>query len=305
MAPSNPPRMSVYLTGRTSVITPFDPWRSRLCTCPPKLSLDPYTGCQHGCIYCYASSYIRDFFRCRPKKGLLERVRRDLERVRPGALISMSNSSDPYPPMEARLRLTERCLRMFRGRGLRILVVTKGTTVLRDVDLLRELGAAVTVSLTALDESLCRRLEPGAPPPSERLEALSKLSQEGVSTGLRLDPIIPFLTDDQIEAVVEEAVSAGVRHVVASTLKPRPDGWARLREAFPEEWGRMARLYREGMRVGPSMYLPARVRRELLERAMKVCLKAGVSFSTCREGLPDLNRAPTCDGSHMAGVSRS
>ena len=291
--------MSLYLTGRTRVITPFDPWRGRLCTCPPKLSLDPYTGCQHGCLYCYASSYIRDFFRCRPKRRLLENVRRDLEKVKAGALISMSNSSDPYPPMEADLRLTRRCLEAFRGRGLRVLVVTKGTTVLRDLELLKELGAAVTVSLITLDAGLCRRLEPGAPSPSERLEVLSRLSEEGVPTGLRLDPIIPFLTDDQIEAVVREAVSAGVRHVVASTLKPRPDGWARLRKAFPEECERLDGLYRNGMRVGGAMYLPSDLRRSLLERALKECIRAGITFSTCREGFPDLNRAPTCDGSHL------
>ncbi len=291
--------MSLYLTGRTRVITPFDPWRGPLCTCPPKLSLDPYTGCQHGCLYCYASSYIRDFFRCRPKRRLLENVRRDLEKVRPGALISMSNSSDPYPPMETDLRLTRRCLEAFQGRGLRILVITKGTTVLRDLELLKELGAAVTVSLITLDADLCRRLEPGAPSPSERLEVLSRLSKEGVPTGLRLDPIIPFLTDDQIETVVREAVSAGVRHVVASTLKPRPDGWARLRKAFPEECERLDGLYRNGMRVGGAMYLPSDLRRSLLERALKECIRAGITFSTCREGFPDLNRAPTCDGSHL------
>ena len=291
--------MSLYLAGRTRVITPFDPWRGRLCTCPPKLSLDPYTGCQHGCLYCYASSYIRDFFRCRPKRRLLENVRRDLEKVRPGALVSMSNSSDPYPPMEADLRLTRRCLEAFQGRGLRVLVVTKGATVLRDLELLKELGAAVTVSLITLDVDVCRMLEPGAPSPSERLEVLSRLSEEGVPTGLRLDPIIPFLTDDQIETVVREAVSAGVRHVVASTLKPRPDGWARLRKAFPEECEKLGGLYRDGMRVGGAMYLPSDLRRSLLERALKECLKAGITFSTCREGFPDLSRAPTCDGSHL------
>ena len=291
--------MSLYLAGRTRVITPFDPWRGRLCTCPPKLSLDPYTGCQHGCLYCYASSYVRDFFRCRPKRRLLENVRRDLEKVKAGALISMSNSSDPYPPMEADLRLTRRCLEAFQGRGLRVLVVTKGATVLRDLELLKELGVAVTVSLITLDADLCRRLEPGAPSPSERLEVLSRLSEEGVPTGLRLDPIIPFLTDDQIETVVREAVSAGVRHVVASTLKPRPDGWARLRKAFPEECEKLGNLYRDGMRVGGAMYLPSDLRRSLLERALKECLKAGITFSTCREGFPDLSRAPTCDGSHL------
>ena len=116
---------------RTRIIRPFDPWRSPLCTCPPKLSLDPYTGCEHGCLYCYASSYIKNFYRCRPKRNLIELVRRDLRRIPEDTLISMSNSSDPYPPMERRLKLTRRCLKEFRGRNLRILIVTKGDTILR------------------------------------------------------------------------------------------------------------------------------------------------------------------------------
>jgi DNA repair photolyase len=80
---------------RTRIIKPFDPWRGKLCTCPSKFSFDPYTGCEHGCLYCYASSYVRRFHECRPKRDLLRVVRNDVARLPDDVLISMSNSSDP------------------------------------------------------------------------------------------------------------------------------------------------------------------------------------------------------------------
>ena len=91
------------------LLTAFDPWKSQICTCPDKLTFNPYTGCDHKCLYCYASSYIPNFFKCRPKKNLLSRLRQESTKLK-GELISISNSSDPYPRIEKKLRLTRECL---------------------------------------------------------------------------------------------------------------------------------------------------------------------------------------------------
>lgn len=284
---------------RTRIIRPFDPWRSPLCTCPPKLSLDPYTGCEHGCLYCYASSYIKDFYRCRPKRSLIEMVRRDLRKIPEDTLISMSNSSDPYPPMERRLRLTRRCLEEFRGRNLKILIVTKGDSILRDIDLLQELRAAVTVTITTLDDEIAGRLEPKAPKPMRRLEIIEELTAHGIPVGLRLDPIIPGITDN-IEELLTEARRAGVIHVVSSTFKPRWDSWLRISKAFPEESEKLRRLYfDEGKRVGRSWYLAREMRLKLMREAKDLCDRLGLTFATCREGMPELHTSPSCDGSHL------
>ncbi|MEM4848307.1 MAG: radical SAM protein, partial [Ignisphaera sp.] len=80
-----------------SIIKPFDPWRSSLCTCPTKWVVHPYTGCSHGCLYCYATSYIPKHYMVRAKGRFLERLRRDIPKIPRGALIEMSSSSDPYP----------------------------------------------------------------------------------------------------------------------------------------------------------------------------------------------------------------
>ena len=85
---------------KTQIIRPFDPWGSSYCTCPKKFSLDPYTGCAHQCIYCYATSYIPNFYSPRKKKDLLKKVFKDCQKIPENSLISIANSSDPYQPFE-------------------------------------------------------------------------------------------------------------------------------------------------------------------------------------------------------------
>src|SRR5512137_2144784 len=154
------------------ILRPFDPWNSQLCTCPAKLSLNPYTGCPHGCLYCYASSYIPRFADCRPKVDLLKRLARESSRIKPGTLVAMSNSSDPYPPQEKELRLTRGCLQILKERDLCVQVVTKSHLVAQDAQLLSEMRACVAITITSLSESICSKLEPGAPSPARRLEAM-------------------------------------------------------------------------------------------------------------------------------------
>lgn len=278
----------------------FDPWRSSLCTCPLKYSLNPYTGCSHRCLYCYASSYIKDFYNCRPKKNFVETIKRDLGKLPKNTIISMSNSSDPYPPIERELKLTRRCIEEFRKYPVRLLVITKSDIVLRDVDLLREIGAAVTISITTLNDSLARKIEPSAPPPSRRLQALAKLSEEGVNTGLRLDPIIPFINDYGFRELLKETRDAGVKHVVSSTFKPRYDSWKRIMQAFPELEESLKKLYIvEGGRIGGSLYLARDLRFKIMLKVAEECSMIGLSFATCREGFLELHTSPTCDGSHL------
>ncbi|MCS7125922.1 MAG: radical SAM protein [Aigarchaeota archaeon] len=284
----------------TQLIKLFDPWRSKLCTCPVKYSFDPYTGCAHRCLYCYASSYIRDFYNCRPKKNLLKIIRRDLEKLPENTIISMSNSSDPYPWMERELKLTRRCLEEFMKSNLRILVVTKSDLVVRDIDLLKELRVAVTISITTIDDWLAKKIEPLAPAPSKRLKALSKLSEEGVNTGLRLDPIIPFINDDNYRELLIEARNCGVKHVVSSLFKPRYDSWTRVVSSFPEIEDSLRKIYfLEGERIGRSWYASRELRFRTMKKVSEECKRLGLGFATCREGFEELHTSQTCDGSHL------
>ena len=144
------------------VIRDFDPWHDPLCTCPKKYGFNPYTGCFYRCVYCYVTSYVPRAFECRIKKNLLKRITRDLKRVDRYRVISMSNSSDPYPPMEAKLKLTRACLELFLREGCQVQVITKSDLVTRDIDLLSKIRCVVSFTITTLKRNLSRKLEPRA-----------------------------------------------------------------------------------------------------------------------------------------------
>ena len=280
------------------ILNPFDPWKSRLCTCPSKLSLNPYTGCPHGCLYCYARSYIPNFSCCRPKVDLPRRLAREAARVQPGRLVAMSNSSDPYPYLEEELRLSRRCLMILRARGLAVQVVTKSCLVARDAHLLAGMRASVAMTLTTLDDSISRSLESGASLPGQRLKAMEKLAALGVPISARIDPIIPGINDAEIDDLVSAVSRSGALHITSSTYKARPGGIKRIINAFPEQGAALQRLFAAGEMIAGSLYLPAELRRSLMERIAASAEKEGLTFSSCREGsapAPGIN----CDGSHL------
>ena len=266
------------------ILNPFDPWKSRLCTCPSKLSLNPYTGCPHGCLYCYARSYIPHFSCCRPKADLPRRLDREAARVPPGRLVAMSNSSDPYPPMEEKLCLSRSCLKILRDRGLAVQVVTKSCLVARDAHLLAGMRASVAMTLTTLDDSISRILESGAALPGQRLKAMEKLAALGVPVSARIDPIIPGINDAEIDDLVSAVSRAGARHITSSTYKARPGGLKRIVNAFPEQGAALQRLFAGGEMMAGSLYLPSELRMDLMERIAASAEVEGLTFSSCREG---------------------
>lgn len=288
------------------ILQPFDPWKSQLCTCPAKMSLNPYTGCPHGCLYCYASSYVSRFGECRPKVDLLKRLAREAAKVQPGTPVAMSNSSDPYPPLEKELRLSRGCLQILKERGLPVQVVTKSHLVAQDAELLADMSACVAITVTMLDDSICRRLEPGAPLPAKRLLAMAKLVDCGVAVSARIDPIIPGINDAHIERLVAAVSRAGVLHITSSTYKARPGNIKKIISAFPQEGAALERLFAGGDRVAGSCYLPPETRCDLMQRVKESALREELTFSTCREGWASV-QGINCDGSHLlyaAGKSK-
>lgn len=280
-----------------NLISRFDPWRSKLCTCPPKLSFNPYTGCDHACVYCYASSYIPKFFNCRPKKDLISRLKREASKLR-GELISISNSSDPYPRLEAEKGLMRKCLEILSRHDCKIQIITKSSLVVRDVELLKKVPSMVTLTITTYDDDVSKIIEPGAPSSSERIETVKTLIKEGIPTSVRIDPIIPYVNDEP-EHLVKTFASMGVKHITSSTYKVKTDNWQRFSMALPKTAEKLKPLYFEkGEKVGRYIYLPKKLRLRLMENMGALARKYGVKFGTCREGLSHLNTA-TCDGSWL------
>jgi len=186
-------------------------------------SINPYRGCEHGCIYCYARpshAYLGlspglDFetkITAKPDAArLLER-----ELARPSykpAPIALGTNTDPYQPVESRLAIMPGILRVLRDWNHPATLVTRGQTVLRDLDLWAEMAArdqaAVGISVTTLDAELARALEPRAPTPQTRLRMIRELSRAGVPVRVMVAPVIPVLTEPEIERILTAAHEAG------------------------------------------------------------------------------------------------
>jgi DNA repair photolyase len=279
------------------LITSFDPWHSSLCTCPPKLTFNPYTGCDHQCLYCYATSYIPNFKECRPKKDLLSTLKREASKLA-SQTISISNSSDPYPKIEASEGLTRRCLEILAENNCKIQIVTKSNIVTRDDDLLCKVPSTVAFTLTTLNDNLAKIIEPFASLPSQRFSAAEDLIKKGIPVSVRIDPIIP-LVNDQPQNLISDLASIGVKHVTCSTYKAKPDNWKRLSTALPKVAEQLKPLYfTQGEKVGGNTLLPKEFRFKLLKNFRDLAARNGMRFGACREGLVELNSAP-CDGSWL------
>lgn len=190
-------------------------------------SVNPYRGCEHGCIYCYARpthSYLNlspglDFeTRLLAKVNAAECLVRELAKpgYQPGA-INLGSATDCYQPIERELGITRAVLEVLTACEHPFSIVTKSSGVERDLDLI-SLAAArqqalVLVSITTLDASLCRKLEPRAAAPHRRLQTVKRLAEAGVPVGVNVAPIIPFLNEPEIEQVIAAAAEAGARSI--------------------------------------------------------------------------------------------
>jgi DNA repair photolyase len=215
-------------------------------------SLNPYRGCEHGCIYCYARpthEYLGfsaglDFeSNIMVKTDAPKLLRAELEspKWKPQTLV-LSGVTDPYQPVERKLQITRGCLEALVHCRNPVAIITKNRLVTRDVDLLRELAshsaAAVNISVTSLDPKLQRVLEPRTSSPEARLDAIRQLCAAGIPTGVMVAPIIPGLTDHEVPRIIEAAAKAGAQFAGYTVVRlpwavaPLFERW--LDEHFPD-----------------------------------------------------------------------
>ena len=235
-------------------------------------TINPYRGCEFGCQYCYAR-YTHEFMELRDgrefeqkiyvKQHTSELLRHDLRRVKPGEGVALGTATDPYQPAERRYEVTRGILEEFaRHRGFELGIVTKSNLIVRDVDLLREVSRNNTLSIhmtiTTLNADLARILEPRAPRPDLRLDAVRQLSEAGLSVGISGSPVLPGITDSpaDLEAVVRAAAAAGARHIFAGPLFLKPCSAAVflpfLEQHFPQLVENYRARYHERSFLPPS-----------------------------------------------------
>jgi DNA repair photolyase len=188
-----------------------------------EVSINPYRGCEHGCVYCYARPFHEylgfsaglDFeSRILVKEDAPELLRKELSapKWQPQTLV-MSGVTDPYQPAERKLEVTRRCLEVLAEFRNPVGIITKNELVTRDIDhlsALAEHGAvAVNLSITTLDGDLARRMEPRASHPRERLKAVERLAAAGIPVGVMVAPVVPAITDHEMPKILEAAAQAG------------------------------------------------------------------------------------------------
>ena len=226
-------------------------------------SINPYRGCEHGCIYCFArpthayhgmSSGLDFETQLFVKPDAPELLRKELAApsYKPRT-IAMGTNTDPYPPIERKWKLTRRILEVLRDANHPVGIVTKSVLVLRDLDILSEMAAKglakVALSVTTLDPKLARAMEPRASTPPKRLEAIRELSRAGVPTAIMTAPIVPAINDSEIERLLDAgaangAVEAGfVMLKMPFEIKDLFREW--LREHFPDKEKHVISLVRD------------------------------------------------------------
>ncbi len=199
--------------------------RNRSPDVPFEQSVNPYRGCEHGCIYCYARpthawlglSAGLDFeTRLFYKPDTAWLLRNELAKPRYRCSpIALGSNTDPYQPVEKRLRITRSILETLHECRHPVTIVTKGDEIERDIDLLARMAkhnlVAVMISVTTLSDDIKRSLEPRAASPQRRLKLIEELSRARIPSGVLIAPVIPALTDHELESILEKAVAAGAR----------------------------------------------------------------------------------------------
>lgn len=211
-------------------------------------SLNPYYGCERGCRYCYARDYHarrgRDtgagFDReIDVKINFPELLAHELLRLRKRETVALGTATDPYQQCEGRYRITRRTLEALVASPLPLVVITKGSMVVRDIDLLSRLDVKVCVSIGTVSAELARTSEPYASPPTARLEAVRRLVSAGIDAGVLAAPILPGLSDSEesLDAVAAAAARCGATFFSTRPLKldpgVKPHYFAFLAERFP------------------------------------------------------------------------
>ncbi len=249
-------------------------------------TINLYRGCSHGCVYCDSRSacYGDDSFdTVKAKADALRLLRDELQRkTRPG-FVGMGSMSDPYNPAEEELELTQKALMLLDAYGFGTAIATKSDLICRDIDQLQRMKEHSPVlckmTITTVDDNLAAKLEPYAPSPTRRLEAIRRLSEAGICTGVLLMPVLPFLEDsrENVLAVVEAAARAGAQFVYPAfgvTVRDRQRDYylQKLEECFPGQGlkGQYLRQY------GERYECPSPLAKRLWEAFSKRCGELGL-----------------------------
>lgn len=293
------------------------PARSLLNRCNSKRvpfawTINPYRGCEFACKYCYAR-YTHEFMEIRDgaefeqkifvKQYAAELLRQELRHVKPGEDIAIGTATDPYQPAERRYEVTRTILQELSvHKGLEIGIITKSNLILRDIDLLKRIGRSnrlgVRLTITTLDTKLARLLEPRAPRPDLRLDAVRQLNKAGIRTGVSCAPVLPGITDipKDLDVLVKAVAETGARHIFGNPLFLKPCSAAVFFPFLEKEFPELMDNYRQ--RYKDRAFLPKTYSQRLSQLMRRLRQKHGMESG--RERLESLPKPPAALGDQLA-----
>lgn len=251
-------------------------------------NMNIYRGCCHGCIYCDSRSdcyHIDDFDTVKAKENALEIIRNDLRRKVKTGVISTGAMSDPYNPFEKEYELTRHALELISAYDFGIAIATKSDLITRDVDLYKAIKETAPVickiTITTIDDDLCSKIEPNVCSSSKRFEAVEKLAEAGIFTGLLMMPILPFLEDnsENIMGIVKRAKDCGARFIYPSigmTTRMNQRDWyyRKLDELFPQQ--KLSQKYEK--QYGNNYVCTSPKAKQLWSEFSNACDNAGILY---------------------------
>ena len=247
-------------------------------------NMNLYRGCRHGCIYCDTRSEcygIGDISAISVKKNALELLVKELRsKSKNRATIGTGSMNDPYMPIEKELQLTRKALQIIANEKFPVHVITKSNMVERDADVLQDISkiyAAVSFTITMADDSLSQKIEPHAPPSSERFKAMRLLADKGIYTGVTLMPILPFINDtkENISSIVKQAKDSGAAYILPMFgLTLRKDSCEYFYSALDDDFAGLKEKYQSHFGERYECFSPNH--KELTDTFKEQCVQLGI-----------------------------
>ncbi|WBL17997.1 Rv2578c family radical SAM protein [Citricoccus sp. NR2] len=276
---------------------------------PFRWTVNPYRGCTHACVYCYARNthtYLdldagADFDQqIVVKVNIADVLKAEVNRPSwTREMVALGTNTDPYQRAEGRYQLMPGIIRTLADSGTPISLLTKGTLLKRDLPILKEASSLVPiqvgVSLALLEPALAARVEPGTPSPTARLKLIEKLTEAGAEVSVMAMPILPWLTDgeDDLESLFSAVRDAGAHQIQAGALHLRPGARQWYLEWIEREHPQLLAGYRNFYAHGS--YAPQSYRRALSRRAVSVASRMGLHYGSAHRALPERPRSAAPD----------
>ncbi len=244
-------------------------------------AINPYLGCEHGCVYCYARFMSRMGHAGEEwgtfvdvKVNALERLKAEVPRKKKG-IVYLSSVTDPYQPLENKFELTRDILRILLEYQFPVMVQTKSDLILRDLDLLRDFDdCEVGFTIVSTDEDLCRIFEPRASPVHKRLSALTKLKEAGVETYAFLGPLLPYLSEEGIGELLDK-LSQIVGRVILDRLNIKSGNLRPIRQAVINFNPELLSLFESTLTPSSEYY------KKLKDDVSDLCKERGITYEFC------------------------